>query len=137
MAIQQPSSSPPTSELLPNSPLSEVSFESAEVFESLTVEEVVEPTAVPDFDAVTRESGHPQSLLDFAKHIVDNAPANFAATTREEQKQKSKKSRKKKKKGLPVDLTAGMTDDERIEFTQFQGERVRYEAKEMKGELKK
>ncbi|KAJ2959690.1 hypothetical protein NQZ79_g4813 [Umbelopsis isabellina] len=137
MATHQPSSSPPTSELLPNSPLSEASYYSAELQETLAIEESVETVAVPDFDTVTRESGHPQSLLDFAKHIVDNAPANFAATTREEQKQKSKKSRKKKKKGPPIDLTAGMTVDERIEFTHFQGERVRYEAKEMKGELKK
>ncbi|KAG2183783.1 hypothetical protein INT43_006794, partial [Umbelopsis isabellina] len=137
MAIHQPSSSPPTSELLPNSPLSEASYDSAELQEAHVVEEAVEPATEPDYDTVTRESGHPQSLLEFAKQIVDNAPANFAATTREEQKQKSKKSRKKKKKGLPVDLTAGMTVEERVEFTHFEGKRVRYEAKEMKGELKK
>jgi hypothetical protein len=135
MAIQQPSSSPPTSELLPNSPLSDASNDSAEILESPGVEETGQPAVAVDSDTATRESGHPQSLLDFAKQIVDNAPANFAAATREEQTRKSKRSRKKKLP--PVDILAGMTATQRKEFTQFQNERVRYEHKDMKGELKK
>lgn len=123
MSEDQLPSSPLTVDILSSSPLS--SFHNGS-----------DADDVPAV-AANNEAGHPQSLLDFAKQIVENTPANAADNQTTQPQPKQKKSRRKKKKSKPTDICDNMTESERQSFTTYQDICVRFDKSNMTGELKK
>jgi hypothetical protein len=123
MSTDQEVESPSTSDILPSSPLSSLK-------EDLEIEDTKSP--IP-----TGESGHPLSLLEFAKQIVERNPANSFETTVEDLQTKRKKSRKKKNKKDALDICADMTPAERKAFSFYEDVRVHYERNKMEGDFKK
>jgi hypothetical protein len=123
MSTDQEAPSPPTSDILPSSPLSSLNHD-------LDVDDIDAAKPIP-------ESGHPLTLLELAKQIVERDPASSFDTTTEEQPTKRKKYRKKKNKGNGIDICGGMTPAERKAFTYFEDICVHYDRNHMEGDLQK
>ncbi|KAG2180346.1 hypothetical protein INT44_003348 [Umbelopsis vinacea] len=123
MSTDQGAESPSTSDILPSSPLSSLN-------EDLEAEDTTSPAPIG-------ESGHPLSLLEFAKQIVERNPANSSDIAAEHLQSKRKKSKKKKNKKDAVDICAGMTPAERKAFSFYEDIRVHYDRNNMEGDFKK